>query len=102
VVAFCVYKIAGIFDENVVEEFFTEVGDPEDLPEGSPVTALHKVLRADLKSEDPMSKHQILGYVIKAFNAWKRGDSVKKLSFRLDEDFPVFIENQDPPQEQAA
>lgn len=103
VVAFCVYKVVELFDESVSDEFFEDVGAAnEEFPEGSPIAALHKVLEANEKCKEPMNKHQVLAHVIKAFNAWKGGVSIKKLTFRVNEAFPEFIVDSEQSQEEAA
>lgn len=98
VVSFVVYKVASLWDETVVDEFLDEVGEEgeEETSLTSAVVALHKVLQADRKARDQMSKHQILGYVIKAFNIWKLGGTVKKLSFKVNESYPRFITADEP------
>lgn len=97
VVAFMVYKVATLFDETVIDEFLEDVGDTTGTftKDGSPVAALQKVILADQASTDPMGKHQVLAHVIKAFNAWKRGESVKKISLKVTEAYPAFVTQED-------
>jgi hypothetical protein len=93
VATFTAYQILDLHDEPTLDEFMTELDsvDDEDHAEGSPVAALQKVLEADKNAKEPMNKHQVLGHVIKAFNSWIRRESVKKITLRVNEDYPKFI-----------
>jgi hypothetical protein len=92
VAAFTAYQIIELHEENTLETFMTELGtDSKEPVEGSPIVALQKVLEEDANSREPMKKHQVLGYIIKAFNAWHAGESVRKLTLRVNEPFPQFV-----------
>jgi hypothetical protein len=69
----------------------SELDSVDDHTDGSPVAALQKVLEADKTAKEPMNKHQVLGHVIKAFNAWVQREQVKKIQLRVNEEFPRFI-----------
>jgi hypothetical protein len=60
------------------------------------------VLKADAVSEEPMKKHQILGHIIKAFNA-ACVDRVpmKRVSLRVNEPWPTFKPKSDENAESA-
>jgi len=89
---FVASQIIELHGEEVLEEFMTELGAVVDEPEdGSAIAALQKVLADDERSREPMQKHQVLGHVIKAFNSWKTGESVKRISLKVNETFPRFI-----------
>lgn len=45
-------------------------------------------LAVDSISKDPMERHQVLGLVIKALNAWMKQESFRKLAMRVNEPFP--------------
>jgi len=93
VATFVGYKILDLHDEPTLDEFMTELDsvDEDDHAEGSPVAALQKVLDADKTAKDSMPKYQILGHVIKAFNSWLKRESVKKITLRVNEDYPHFL-----------
>jgi hypothetical protein len=72
----------------------------DDPVEGDPLEALRKVMTDDERSLTPMKKHQVLGHVIKAFNAWLKHESVKRIQLRVNEAFPHFV--RPAPQQLAA
>ena len=91
VASFTAFQILELHDEEVLENFMTDLGTIPDEPvDGNPLDALRKVLDDDANSADPMKKHQVLGYVIKAFNHWLNNDSVKRLSVRVNDAYPRF------------
>jgi hypothetical protein len=101
VASFTAYQILELYGEEELEMFMTELGDITSEPqEGSPVAALQKVLADDETSREPMKKHQVLGHVIKAFNAWYLEESVKKITLKVNEPFPHFVAPR--PMQQAA
>jgi hypothetical protein len=90
VATFTAFKILELHDEPTLEDFMTELGHGT-CEEGSPILALQKEMAKDKAAIKPMKKYQVLGHVIKAFNYWLRGeDQVKKISLRVNEDFPEF------------
>ena len=101
VAAFMAYQIIERHGEEVLDEFMTALGHVADEPEeGSPIAALQKVMTEDEHSREPMKKHQVLGHAIKAFNAFVLGEQVKKISLKVNETFPRFVNPQ--PAQQAA
>lgn len=93
VAAFAAYQIIELHGEDTLDTFMTALGTvgDEEAEEGSPIVALQKVLSEDEKAKDPMKKHQVLGHVIKAFNAWKSGEAVKRIILKVNETFPRFM-----------
>lgn len=92
IAAFAAFQILDLYGEEELETFMTELGDVGAEPqEGSPIAALQKVLADDEHSKEPMKKHQILGHIIKAFNAWYQEEPVKKISLKVNEAFPHFV-----------
>jgi hypothetical protein len=93
VAAFAAYQILDLHDEPTLDDFMSALDsiDEDDHAEGSPVAALQKVLMADQNAKEPMNKHQVLGHVIKAFNAWLSHETVKKITLRVNEDYPRFL-----------
>ena len=101
VAAFVAFQIIERHGEDTLDGFMGELGRVIEEPEeGSPIAALQKVMADDARSHEPMKKHQILGYVIKAFNAWIMQEHVKKLQLKVNETFPRFVNPQ--PTQQAA
>jgi len=101
VAGFAAYQIIELHGEDVLDSFANELGTIVDDPaEGDPLEALRKVMADDERSLTPMKKHQVLGHVIKAFNAWLRHESVKRIQLRVNEVFPHFV--RPAPLQQAA
>jgi hypothetical protein len=102
VAGFLAYQIIELHGEEVLDEFMAELGrvGDEEHEDGSPIAALHAVMEANAHSAEPMKKHQILGYAIKAFNAYVLREPVKKLTLKVNETFPRFVKPQ--PTQQAA
>jgi len=93
VAAFVAFQVLELHDEATLDGFMSELGHHLEVPvEGSPIAALQKVLKDDERAERPMKKHQVLGHIIKAFNSWVTGESVKKITLRVNEAFPRFVE----------
>jgi hypothetical protein len=92
VTAYAAAQIIELHDEYVLGEFMEDLGAiREDFPAGSPIAAFHAVMATNLKAVQQMSKMEILAHLIKAFNAFVEGREVKKLTFRVNEDFPTFV-----------
>ena len=101
VAAFVAYQIIELHGEETLEAFMTRTRPcRSEHEEGSPIAALQKVMEEDEHSKEPMKKHQVLGHVIKAFNALVSGEQVKKISLQVNETFPRFVKPQ--PTQQAA
>jgi hypothetical protein len=99
--SFLAYQILDLHGEDTLEAFMTELGHADAAAtEGSPIAALQKVMEDDAVSREPMQKHQILGHAIKAFNAWVSHEQVKKITLKVNEAFPRFVNPQ--PTQQAA
>src|SRR4029077_14395094 len=98
--AYTTYKVITVGGgEFVLDEFMRGLaGDGSDLPEGSPILALRVWLDRNHKAEKPLPKHIVLAHVIKAFNAWRAGETVKRLKVTVDESFPEFAEAQQSPE----
>jgi hypothetical protein len=92
IATFVAFQILELYDEDMLDDFMTELGhvDQDDHEEGSPIAALQKVLEADKNAKQSMAKHQVLGHIIKAFNSWLNKESVKKITLRVNEDYPRF------------
>jgi hypothetical protein len=102
VAAFTAFKILDLYGEDTLEAFMLELGnmDADEHEEGSPIAAMQKVMKDDEVSKEPMEKHQVLGHLIKAFNAWITHKPVKRISLSVNEVYPHFTPP--PPMAQAA
>jgi hypothetical protein len=95
VAAYAAYRILSSYDEVVLEEFMRDVEAPEgELPEGNAAGALCRCLEADRRKLKPMPKHLVLAHVIKAFNAWRANEPVKRLKIPVTDEFPAFAEGE--------
>lgn len=65
--------------EAEVEEFLSRISDGASLPTGSPMLFLRDRMTADAKAKAKLPRYQIFALVIKAWNAFHRGESVKIL-----------------------
>lgn len=77
-------------DEFVLDEFMQAM-EVDDDTTGSSIAAFQLIVKHDKVAREPMKRHQVLGYLIKAFNAWHLGEEVKKLTLRVNEDFPQMV-----------
>ena len=112
IVAYVSYRIIGIYNEYVAEEWWADVVAPEgDLSEGNAALALRKLLEADAKKDprnkkDPrLAKHLVLAHCIRAFNLWVAGEQVKRLKIPVADTYPEFaaaIDRGEGGEEQAA
>jgi hypothetical protein len=87
--AFLTYKILSLYDEYTADTFMDELGRG-DQDVSTPIALFRKVVADNLKSKTPIKKHHILAHLIKCFNCWKSWETIKKLTFRVNEDFPQF------------
>lgn len=98
---FAASKILDLHGEETLDTFMAELGQLDgDEAEGSPIAAFQKVMEEDQRAREPMSKHQVLGHLIKCFNSWLLDEQVRKLTLRVNETFPRFVGPQ--PTQQAA
>jgi hypothetical protein len=103
VAAFAAFGILDLYGIETLDKFMNELGtveieDPKNA-DADPIVALAIELEKDKahkRKDDKMRKHQVLGRIIKGFNYWVKGDSVKKLTFDVSEKFPHFLP---PPEE---
>jgi len=88
VAVFVAWQIVERFNADVLDEYMSAVADG-----GIPVfAALRKTLSDDAEATDQMSKAGRLAYLIKAFNAWYSKQPIKKVTMRIDEAFPRFLD----------
>jgi hypothetical protein len=94
VVAYGLMAITDLHGEHTAAQFFEEfIGEVEAGPD-SPALALKALMEKDVaKEKGGMKKNVKLGNLILAFNAWMKGETLKKRwALQAHEDFPVFIE----------
>jgi hypothetical protein len=96
--AFLAWKILEVCDEVVLEDFMTKLVATSiegANTSGDPLVALRKRLQQYAVSDiTPGAKEKtstvaILAHAIKAFNAWRRGDSMKTVRVDISERMPV-------------
>jgi len=99
VIGFSYMVISNLHSEEVAAKFMEELSGTVNIEEDSPVAALITLLKDDkLLIKKQLMRHQKLGNVILAFNAWIAGEKVKpakrgkpvKWSLTADERFPHF------------
>lgn len=95
VVAYLSYRIlVGGYGEITLDDWWRDVEAAKgELAEGNAAAELRKCLEAANAKPKPMPKHLVLAHCIKAFNAWAAGETVKKLSIRVTDEFPVFVDH---------
>jgi len=94
VVGFIGMRIMDLYGEEVAEEFFEDlINNPHPEQPEYAITALQKVIEKDRQKPDPMKKHQLIGTLIKAFNAWKAGEPLRRRwMLQINENYPNFDE----------
>jgi hypothetical protein len=105
VVAYLGMKITQLHGEDKADDFFDELVDNIERPADDPIAALRKEIDRDARADKPMKKHYMLGNMIKAFNAWHRGEPLgRRWAMMVNEDFPVLegSEAEEQPQADAA
>ena len=73
-------------DAEDAEFFWDRLCDGQGLEVGNPIYALRELLRRDLMSNNPRGKmrsHVIMALIIKAWNAYRQGESVQLLRFKI-------------------
>lgn len=88
VACFAGWQITKGHGEEVAEEFFDDLGN-EDTVQG-PIGLLRAKLMADADGRADLSTKEVLAFIIKAFNAWRSGRSMRRLILGTDEPFPQF------------
>jgi hypothetical protein len=88
VACFAAWQITKGHGEDTVEEFFSDLAN-EDTVQG-PIGLLRAKLMADADGRSDLSKKEVLAFIVKAFNAWRSGRSMRRLFLATDESFPQF------------
>jgi hypothetical protein len=88
VACFAGWQITKGHSELITEEFFTDLGKEHTVQ--GPIGLLRAKLMADADGRTDLSKKEVLAFIIKAFNAWYEGRSMRRLILGTDEPFPEF------------
>lgn len=88
VATFAAFRIIELHGEYVLDQFMEEIGSAE--VEDSACKAFQVEMEKDRSSLDRWKKHQVLGLLIHAFNAWLTETPVKKLRLSVNEAYPLF------------
>jgi hypothetical protein len=76
-------------DFDLAEEFFDAIMSDEERSKDDPIAALRKKLDDDAKNPSLKAPY-IVGALIKGFNAWTKGETLKgRWMIQVDEDIPV-------------
>jgi hypothetical protein len=112
VIGFAYMVINNLHGETVAKDFMEELSGIVNIEDDSPVAALITLLKENkLLVQRQLKRHQKLGNVILAFNAWVAGEKIKqtkrgtksgKWSLTTDERFPHFDAAPDPVDQAAA
>ncbi|MGY8679775.1 hypothetical protein Q2941_18545 [Bradyrhizobium sp. UFLA05-153] len=87
---FVAWKIMETYNEEMLARFMEELGDPDTT--SPPISLLRKKLLADQTAIDKkMRKSLKLGFITKAFNAWRLNQPMTRLHLRTDE-WPKFAD----------
>jgi hypothetical protein len=94
IAAFVIYKIITLHNEEVCEHFMEDLAYAHESTsaDDEAVKKLRVYLDKQARSTEPMAKHLVLAYIIKAFNAWFTRSPIKRLIVDADESFPQFAE----------
>jgi hypothetical protein len=87
---FVAWKISEAYGDEKLIEFMEELESEE--TEQSAIVLLRKRLLADISADKQMRKSLKLGYITKAFNAWRLGQVLTRLNLKTDEPWPRFVD----------
>jgi hypothetical protein len=103
IIAYLGMKITELHGEDKADDFFEDLIDNVERQPDDPIAALRKEIDRDARADKPMKKHYMLGNLIKAFNAWHRGEPLgRRWAMQVNEDFPALDGSDDQPQADAA
>jgi hypothetical protein len=91
---FAAWQILENYTEDRLDEFMSQLGSTEVLEENSAIAALRKKLTDDQVADEPMPGYHKLGYITKAFNAWRLDQPMRRLNLKTDELWPQFVDQQ--------
>lgn len=93
VAVFAAWKIVESFGTDVLDEFMGKLGGSEPAEDGSAPALLRKKYLDNANSDEPMPKHHTLGYLTKAFNAYRLQQPMRRLFLKTDEKWPLFVDD---------
>jgi hypothetical protein len=77
IVAYLGMRIIDAYNEELADDFFEEIViDTNDRQADHPTAALRKEIDKDNRAAKPMKKKDMLGLMIKAFNAWHKHETL--------------------------
>jgi hypothetical protein len=92
VVAYLGMDILDNYDQAIADDFFDAVGAPVDADTPEPISKFRKLMHDDMRKDKRMKRHQVLGNLIKVFNAWLQDEELpKRWTMSVDEDFPSLL-----------
>jgi hypothetical protein len=96
VAGFMALKILELYDEAKLAEFFGDIATQDQTPApNDAVTAFQDIMRKDReKKNERFTSTVVLGLLIRVFNAWLTQDPMKKLGYRVTDQFPRIVERQ--------
>jgi hypothetical protein len=90
IVGYLGMRIMDLHNEELADDFFTEVVDNTERAPDHPIAALRKEIDKDNRAEKPLKKHHMLAALIKTFNAWRKGETLgRRWMLQVNEDFPA-------------
>lgn len=88
ILAACHYAFAAK-DKELADKFIEQLAAGEGLKRTDPVYVLRERLRRNRQEREKLPQDCIAVFVIKSWNATRKGESIKKLVWLSDESFPV-------------
>ena len=91
------WKISDLYGGDIMENFYLDLAD-DAVTQGA-VGLLRAKLLADVEGRSRLQSKEVLGFLIKTFNSWQSGRSMRRLILGTDEAFPK-INVPEPPDEE--
>lgn len=88
VLYFVGWRVGDLYGSEVFEEFMADLADHKVTT--GPVAILRTKLQADVDCRSTLSTKEVLAFTIKAFNAWRGKQPMRRLILATDEPFPTF------------
>ena len=82
------WQIRDLYGEDMLENFFVDLGD--DSNTSGAIGLLRSKLLGDVEGRAKLSSKEVLAFLIKTFNSWQSGRSMRRLILGTDESFPKF------------
>lgn len=82
------YYLFSAKSKTAADEFFDKLRTGAGLEEGNPILVLRNRLALDGSTRLATESPEVLAWFIKAWNAWRKGRTIKVLRFKAGETFP--------------